>query len=138
MKDTMIAKPTTKLTLREVRNQFEAWRKGKKRRSRIPNSLWAAAVAVCTQCSVNQVARALRLNHTALKRRVTGTEQSAERPVFSGASFLELPLGLGKDPVVCSVEFERTGGDKVKMTFSGRGQDFDPLELARVFREGGQ
>lgn len=133
-----IAEPTTKPTLREVRKRFETWRRGKRRGSRIPRDLWGAAVEVCAVHSVNQVCRALRLNHTELKRRVTDTEQSADRAVIEGTNFLELPFGLGKDPVVCSVELERTGGDRLKMTLSGKCRDFDPLELAKVFWDGGR
>jgi hypothetical protein len=133
MKHLSIAQPTKKPTLREVRSRFETWRRGKKRGSRIPKDLWAAAVKVCTGQSINQVSRALGLNHTELKRRVRGTERRADGQVFSGTKFLELPLGLETDPIVCSLELERTGGDKLKMSLSCKCRDFDPLELARVF-----
>jgi hypothetical protein len=133
MKHLSIVEPTKKPSLREVRKRFETWRRGKKRGSRIPKDLWAAAVEICAEQSVNQVSRGLGLNHTELKRRVAGTERSVDGQSLSGTDFLELPLRLGTDPVVYSVEFERTGGDKLKMTLSCKCREFDPLELARVF-----
>lgn len=133
MEHLSILQPTTKLTLGEVRNRFESWRKGKKRGSRIPKRLWSAAVEVCAVHSVNQVSRALGLNHTALKRRVGDTEGSADRQSGSGRDFVELSLGLGAQPVLCGVELESAAGGKLKMTFAGKCRDFDPLELARAF-----
>ena len=40
MKRLSVSQPCTKPTLEEVCTRFETWRKGKKRGSRIPKSLW--------------------------------------------------------------------------------------------------
>ena len=103
MEHLSILQPTTKLTLGEVRNRFESWRKGKKRGSRIPKRLWSAAVDVCSVHSVNQVPRALGLNHTELKRRVVETEASADRQSCL-EGFMELSPGFGAQPVLCGVD----------------------------------
>lgn len=132
MKHLPILQPTGKLTLKEVHSRFESWRKGKKRGSRIPKRLWSAAVEVCTVHSVNQVSRALGLNHTELKRRVVETEGSADRQSCL-EGFVELSPGFGAQPVLCGVELESATGGKLKMTFAVKCRDFDPLELAKLF-----
>jgi len=133
MKRLSVSQPCTKPTLEEVRTRFETWRKGKKRGSRIPKSLWAAAVEVCTEHTVNPVSRALGLNYTELKGRVSATERTADEQSVSGTEFVELSLGLGAQPVLCNVEIESAAGGKLKMTFSGKSREFDPVELAKVF-----
>lgn len=138
MESLSIQQPVTKLTLEEVRNRFEIWRKGKKHGSRIPKSLWAAAVEVCAEHKVYQVSRALGLDYTELKRRAAGVERSADRQSALETDFVELSLGLGAQPVHCNIEIERAAGGKLKMTFSGKCRDFDPLEVARVFWGGGR
>ena len=65
-----ITLPTVRHPLEVVRNQFEAWRKRRPCRGRIPESLWQAGVALCMEHSVWEVSRALRLNYNALKDRV--------------------------------------------------------------------
>ena len=129
-----IQEPTPKPTLADVRHRFENWRKGKKHGSRIPKSLWAAAVEVCERNKVYQVSRALGLNYNELKQRAAGTALSEDRAVGTGAKFVE--VSLDSQPVLCSVELESAAGDKLKLTFSGKCRDFDPMELARAFLGG--
>ena len=139
MKYLSIRQPSTKLTLEEACNRFETWRKGKKRGSRIPKSLWAAAVTVCADHTVCQVSKALRLDYSELKRRVAATTRmGADHQVVSGAEFVEVCLGAEDPAGLCSVEMENAAGGKLKMTFSGKCRDFDPMELARVFWGGGR
>jgi hypothetical protein len=131
-------KPTASPTLEEVRTRFETWRRGKKPRSRIPKSLWAAAAEVCIEQPIYQVSRALRLNYTELKRRVARTESVSDTQHISKRSFVELSLGLEAHPVLCSIELESPSGSKMKMSFAGRCRDLDPLELAKLFWVAGQ
>ena len=139
MEHLSIQRPATKPPLEDVRHRFETWREGKKQGSRIPKSLWAAAVEICTeQHKVYQVSRALGLDYNELRRRVAGTKRGADDPVVSGPEFVELSLGLESQPVLCSVEMESAAGGKLKMTFSGKCRDFDPMELAKVFWGGGR
>jgi len=131
-------KPTTKTTsnpvprpiLEEVSKRFETWRRGKKHGSRIPKSLWKAAVEVCAEHGVFRVSKALRVNYNDLKQRVVGTGQMEKMPTPLKADFVELSMGLRTLPLLCSVEIESAAYGKLKMSFS---RDFDPVELARVF-----
>jgi len=134
MNPLSIQEPTSKPTLADVRHRFETWRNGKKHGSRIPKSLWAAAVEVCKGNKVYQVSQALGLNYNELKQRASGTAPSEDRAVVAGAKFVE--VSLQSQPVLCSVELESAAGDKLKLTFSGKCRDFDPMELARAFLGG--
>jgi len=62
-------------TLEEVQQLFEEWRRHKKRRDRIPEALWKAAVFLSGDLSINQISRLLHLNHTALRDRVRAHKQ---------------------------------------------------------------
>jgi hypothetical protein len=89
------AKPLAKkLTLHGVQRRFQYWRKVRKKRNPLPEKLWNAAVTLCSEYTVNQVAAALQLNHTALSRRTAASHaESAANPVGPDASrFIELTL----------------------------------------------
>jgi hypothetical protein len=122
--------PTPRPTLEEVSHRFETWRRGKKAGSRIPKCLWKAAVEVCAEHRTWQVSKVLGLSYNDLKRRVAGTGQTEKMPTPSKADFVEVSMGLGTRPVLCSVEIESEAYGKLKMSFS---RDFDPVELTRVF-----
>ena len=122
--------PTEKPTLEEVRIRFETWRRGKKPQSRIPKCLWKAAVEVCGEHPVHQVAKELRLNYTELKRRASASGGISVLPSPMPAGFVELSLGAASHPVSCTVELESATGAKLRMSSCGA---FDPLELARAF-----
>jgi hypothetical protein len=127
-------KPAISPTLEEVRARFETWRRSRKPRSRIPKSLWSAAAAVCIEQPIYRVSQALRLNYTELKGRVGRTKSvSATQHPCLDRNFVELSLGLEAQPMLCSIELESPRGSKVKMSFSGKCRDLDPLELARFF-----
>ena len=51
----------TPLTLQEVAEHFEQWRRGKRKGERIPEQLWQEAVSLVHTYGVSQVARTLRL-----------------------------------------------------------------------------
>ena len=64
--------------LEAVRDQFERWRRTRKKHSPIPEALWDGAARVAAEFGVGAVAQALRLNHTDLKKRV---EAAPHNPV---------------------------------------------------------
>ena len=104
-------------TLEEVRELFDGWRHGRRRRDPIPDALWRAAASLTSARSINEVARYLHLNHTDLKTRAHRANRTA---------FIEL------DPVTvtneCLVEMEKPTGERMRIRGS-----CDVIELARVF-----
>jgi len=65
-----IHKGETPARLEKVRRRFDEWRRSHRTRSRLPESLWAAAVELGREYGINRTARALRLDYYSLKTRV--------------------------------------------------------------------
>ena len=87
--------PARTTQLRRVCRQFEHWRRTRPRRSAIPASLWALAVAHARAVGVHATARRLRLDYYALKQRVDAVAAGAPR-ASAGPAFVEVvPTGGG-------------------------------------------
>jgi hypothetical protein len=71
MRETIpyITLPAIRPSLENVRHQFGTWRKRRRCRSRIPESLWQAAIGLCQEHSIGEVSRTLRLNYNGLRNR---------------------------------------------------------------------
>ena len=136
MRDTVanIALPTVSPTFESVHNQFETWRKRRRCRGRIPETLWQAAVGLCKEHPVGEVSRTLRLNYNGLKDRVSKAKSMGltlrQRPALG---FVKLDLGAPVTPSECLVEMETSNGARMRMSFKGVPRDFDPVELSRAF-----
>jgi len=137
--NSLVSAPTVRPTLEAVRHQFETWRKRRRCRSRIPESLWQAVVRLCEEHSICDVSQALGLNYSRLKNRVTRARDRSpavgQGPHFR---FVRLELGSPMTPSECWVEMEASNGARMRMSFKGIPREFDPAELSRVFwRQGG-
>jgi hypothetical protein len=137
--DSPISLPSIRPTLEVVRNQFETWRKRRRCRSRIPESLWYAAVGLCREYSVCRVSRTLRLNYQGLKDRAARMKER-NPAVGQGPDlgFVRLDLGAAISPVECLVEMESPSGRRMRMSFKGVPREFDPVELGRAFWRQGE
>ena len=131
---SLIIPPTVKPALEVVRHQFEAWRKRRRCRGRIPEALWEAAVGLCREYSICEVSQSLRLNYNGLKNR---TPKARDMGFVVGKrsdlGFVKLDLGAPIVPSECLVEMETPNGARMKMSFKGVPRDFDPVELSRTF-----
>ena len=104
---TNITLPSVRPTLDVVRNQFETWRKRRRCRGRIPESLWQAAAGLCREHSIYEVCRTLRLNYHGLKERVVrgkGESPAIDQPHDHG--FVRLDFGVPMTASECLVEME--------------------------------
>jgi hypothetical protein len=63
-------KKNTQTALEKVRQEFDDWRETQSKRRTIPESLWKAAIALHPQYSIYEIAKALRLDYSKLKRLV--------------------------------------------------------------------
>jgi hypothetical protein len=120
--------------LQRVRQRFERWRQTRKPRTRIPDSLWAAAVRATSTYGFHRTCRALRLSYYALKERVerqstTAVDQTDEAPA---APFLELPPSAFARPCECTVEWENVAGAKMRVHLKGTPMP-DLAALSRSF-----
>jgi hypothetical protein len=101
--------------LEGVRQQFERWRRVHRVRSRIPDTLWGAAVRMAGTCGLHRTAKTLRLDYYELKKRVQQTGvATAELPEKGAvATFLELAPSPFAALCECSLDLENAGGAKM-------------------------
>jgi hypothetical protein len=80
------------LTLEEVAEHFEHWRREKKKGERIPDQLWSEAIALVKDDGLSQVTRRLRLSGRDLNKRrgLPGSDRRRARPIEAPATFVEL------------------------------------------------
>lgn len=128
-------------SLERMRRRFQQWRQSRKSRSRIPDSLWAAAVKVAGIYGLHRTARALPVEYYSLKKRMEhqsadhgralfdGTRARSVRgkhPSTAGTTFLELPVDHGQPSVDgaralalgacdCTLELEDRAGSKMRV-----------------------
>src|SRR5918995_1952325 len=72
----------------QLQQQLEQWRATQRVGAKLPESFWRAAAELAKQHGLNPTARALRLDYTALKRRVSGSFSRSGKP--AQAAFVEL------------------------------------------------
>jgi len=103
--------------LEGVRRRFERWRRTHRVRSRIPDSLWAAAVKMAGTYGIHRAAKALRLDYYALKKRVEQEAAAAPAAPEAGgvAPFIELAPPASAGPCQCTLELEDAGGAKMRV-----------------------
>lgn len=80
-------------SIEQLRQKIEHWRKTRQRRTRMPQELWEAAVAVAREHGVHATARALRIGYEGLRARVGKTPERAGRQQ-ARPKFVELGPGL--------------------------------------------
>ena len=127
--------------LERVRRQFERWRRTHPIRSRIPDSLWAAAARAAEKWGINRTCRALRLDYYSLKERVEQRSAAVHQPstvvprpprsaaTFSSSApsattqqapralptFFELGCPGPAGPCECTLEWESAAGAKMRI-----------------------
>lgn len=112
---------TVATTLEELQQQFAVWRSSGDKGHRIPEELWSSATELALEIGVNPVVRALHLDYSRLKRRVTGKNGSKTQasPMPTRQTFVELAVDAVAPCPEWVVEFEGRSG-KVTMRLMGR------------------
>lgn len=103
--------------LEGIRRRFEQWRRTHRPRSRIPDSLWAAAVKMAGIYGLCRTARALPVEYYLLKKHVERHSPTALRRQASDppATFVELPPPVPTGECDCTLELEDTRGAKMRV-----------------------
>lgn len=107
-------KPTVALStdIDEVRIQLEEWRQSREQRSRIPEGIWSCATELARAHGVAKIARMLRLDYYALRRRLGPASETA----LSGSPrFVELMASVAMPGFDCQVELERPDGSRMRI-----------------------
>src|SRR5437667_11332687 len=63
--------------LLELRQRLEQWRSEQPKRSRLPESIWTAAVEMAQRHGLHRTTKALRLDYTVMMKRMPAAAQSA-------------------------------------------------------------
>lgn len=122
-------KSKEKQRLKTVQDQFADWRKNRKGRGRIPEPLWDAAVSLADGFSINELSKALRLNHSSLKEHIETIKHGPSEETCR-AAFVEFPpLNTPTDSNEVSLELEKAG---VTMKVHAKGH-IDVLSLVQTF-----
>jgi hypothetical protein len=124
-KTTPIAEP-----IAQLQRQLEQIRSLQPRRSRLPESLWSAAVELARQHGLYRVAHTLRLDYTGLKKRLNGV--TSRRPSATKTAFMELVTPLATPEWI--IEFEAASGGKMRIQWKGAAPP-DWASLPRAWRE---
>jgi hypothetical protein len=102
--------------LEQLRRRFEEFRNTQSVRSRLPESLWAAAAELARRHGVNPTARALRLDYTGLRKRVEKQDRPKQkREVAAAPTFMEFVAPGAKAVTNCTVEVESVQGGKLRL-----------------------
>ena len=92
--------------IQEVKTRFEQWRQGRQKKGRIPDELWAAAVALAHRDGINRTAAALHLDGGKLKR-----QMAAANPIKKASpAFVELMVPGSSGRAEYTFELEGENG----------------------------
>ena len=97
----------------ELQRQLDQFRSTQPRRTKLPDSLWQAAVELARQHGVYPVAHPLRLDYTGLKKRLDGVprlRRKATKPAF-----VELIAPDRAQIEEWVIELESSGGSKMRI-----------------------
>ena len=115
-----------------VRQRIDEWRRTRERRTRMPEDLWQAAVALVEEHGMWRVSQALRVRYEGLKSRATPPEPGPEQE--DASSFVDLTSVLGSsrsERVATTVELSRPDGARLSLRFdSGDGVDLQSFVCA--------
>jgi hypothetical protein len=104
-----------------LRRRFERWRRTRKIGSRIPETLWAAAVKLAKAHGIHRTAKALGVDYYCLKKRLEEKPASRSRLAApaNGAKFVELSAAARTGIPECILELEDVEGAKMRIEVKG-------------------
>ena len=105
--------------LSRVSGRFAAWRAKRPFGTRIPDSLWAAAVKAAASCGVAKTSRALGVDYYGLRKRLQAKASKCVTEPFPMPAFLELPASTLAAPGECMIEFEKPEGCRMRVHLKG-------------------
>jgi hypothetical protein len=126
--------------VRQARAGIEKWRKARKKRSPMPEPLWAAAVELAQSEGVYPIARALRVNYQSLQCRVAIASSTTRPRTGAPQGFVELksPLPIAPPPLPAGPVLELSDGNGATLTIRlPSASELDVERLAGAFLQRG-
>jgi hypothetical protein len=114
---TSLSLSTIPSDVRAAYRQFEQWRRVRRLGDRIPDRLWASAVAAARHHGVSRTARLLHLESRKLKHLVTGASPGPQASTTSAFVELLAPAAAGSGE--CTVEVEGPRGGRLRVQLRG-------------------
>ena len=102
--------------MRKVHGQLQRWRRQRRGRERIPETLWVAAGELARRHVVNQVSRVLRLEFNQLRRAAEAGGRNGHKQTTP--AFMELIASQRPAARECVLELEGPGG-KLRIELKG-------------------
>jgi len=124
--------PPTPEAIVQLQRQLDQFRSTQPTRTKLPESLWQAAVELARQHGIYPVAHPLRLDYMGLKKRLGGVpvlRRKASKP-----SFVELVAPHATPLEECMIEFESARGGKMRIQWKTSAPR-DWASLLRAWRE---
>jgi|SRR5579859_1447322 len=115
-----------------LQRQLDQFRSTQPRRTKLPESLWHAAVDLARQHGVYSVAHPLRLDYMGLKKRLGGA--STRRRKATKPAFVELVAPGRGQLEECVIDFESSGGSKMRIQWKTTAPP-DWTNLLRAWRD---
>jgi hypothetical protein len=97
--------------IEQLQRQLDEFRSPQPHRTKLPETLWQAAVELARQHGVYSVAHPLRRDYTGLKKRldgIAGSQKKATQPTF-----VELVADRPAPMADCVIEFEKRSIEKL-------------------------
>jgi len=115
----------------QLQRQLDQFRSTQPKRTKLPESLWQAAVELARQHGIYSVAHPLRLDYMGLKKRLGGLPMSRKA---SKPTFVELVAPQAAALEECVIEFESARGSKMRIQWKASAPR-DWVSLLRAWRE---
>ena len=116
----------------QLQRQLDQFRSSQSQRTKLPESLWQAAVELARQHGVYAVAHPLRLDYMGLKKRLG--EPPSHRRKAPRAAFVELITPPPATLEECVIEVESSRGAKMRLQWKATAPP-DWTALLRAWRE---
>jgi hypothetical protein len=116
----------------QLPRRFDEFRSSWAHRTKLPETLWQAAVELAREHGLHPVAHPLRLDYMGLKKRLEGVPGPQKK--VAAPAFVELIASHPATISECVIEFESSIGSKMRIQWKGSSTP-DWASLLRAWRE---
>ena len=130
----MNSKSTTPIPgpIEQLQRQLDEFRSTQPHRTKLPETLWQAAVELAREHGLHPVAHPLRLDYMGLKKRLEGVPGPQKK--MAAPAVVELIASHPATISECVIEFESSIGSKMRIQWKGSSTP-DWASLLRAWRE---